>query len=578
MKLDTAQSAVYILMDKLGPVREIIAQGNDEWEEWQLEELTENLQKYVDRNPLKTGDEGKLDSRYQSRERDKLLFGNGLGSKKGDIFVQCGSNQYRTSICSRILSVGNRRELLKKNKLSYNCTGAGHSAASCKSRNCSKCGQKHHTSLCERQQSTISEQATEKNMSALSNKTSTIHATVKANMKGEEVRIMINTGASSSYVCSDLVTKHFNRPSCKETRCIEQMFGTVTKHVEIYRVSIFSNAVEGFSFDVDCINAEKPKLMYLPNPRNEQLKQRYPQLRRLQFSDKGASESQLPVHIILGAGDYQRIHSSEQPTVGQDPVTDPGAEFTMLGWMMFGRQALKSSEVKKGFFVRSSQSEFEKLCSLEVLGPTDQSDMNSELHEDFTEHIRKTEDSYYETRLSWKHDHLPLRSNKELATARLCSTTRRLERIGKLSEYNDVLQDHIREGIIETVPPKPTGEVLHYIPHHVVICEEAESTKLRVVYDSSAKQNSQVPSLSNCLEVGTALQPKLFDIPLRNQMKHYVIGEIRKAFLQIRIKEEDHDVQSLFWYDNLKDRNIMEYRLTRVILAQELVLTFLGRH
>ena len=108
-KLDTAQSPVYTLMDKLGPVREIIAWDDDEWEEWQLEELTENLQKYVDRNPLKTGDEGKLDSGYRSRERDKLLFGNGQGSKKGDRCVYCGNNQYTSSICSRILSVANGR-------------------------------------------------------------------------------------------------------------------------------------------------------------------------------------------------------------------------------------------------------------------------------------------------------------------------------------------------------------------------------------------------------------------------------------------------------------------------------------
>ena len=190
---------------------------------------------------------------------------------------------------------------MKKNKLCYNCTGAGHSAANCKSRICSKCSQKHHTSLCERQHLTMSEQTTEKNMSKSNNKTSTIHATVKANVKGEKVRIMIDTGASSSYVCSDLVTKHFNRPSRKETRCIEQMFGTATKRVEIHRISIFLNAVEGFSFVIDCINAEKPVLTYLPNPGIEQLKQRYPRLRRLQFSDEGAPESHLTSTHHIGS-------------------------------------------------------------------------------------------------------------------------------------------------------------------------------------------------------------------------------------------------------------------------------------
>ena len=38
-KLEGAQSHVYSLMDKLGPVREAMAQKDDDWEEWEIEEL-----------------------------------------------------------------------------------------------------------------------------------------------------------------------------------------------------------------------------------------------------------------------------------------------------------------------------------------------------------------------------------------------------------------------------------------------------------------------------------------------------------------------------------------------------------
>ena len=50
-KLEGSQSYVYSIMDKLGPVREAMAQKDDDWEEWGLEELVENLRKYTDRNP-----------------------------------------------------------------------------------------------------------------------------------------------------------------------------------------------------------------------------------------------------------------------------------------------------------------------------------------------------------------------------------------------------------------------------------------------------------------------------------------------------------------------------------------------
>ncbi len=88
-KLDSAQCTVYTILDKLGPVREIIAQGDGNWEEWNLEQLTQNLRKYVDRNPLKTGEDMMLEttSRDRFRERDKLHFGNGQKNDRKDACI-----------------------------------------------------------------------------------------------------------------------------------------------------------------------------------------------------------------------------------------------------------------------------------------------------------------------------------------------------------------------------------------------------------------------------------------------------------------------------------------------------------
>ena len=148
------------------------------------------------------------------------------------------------------------------------------------------------------------------------------------------------------------------------------------------------------------------------------------------------------------------------------------------------------------------------------------------------------------------------------------NTTRKLERMGKFDEYHTVIAQQLEEGILALVPEVPTGKVIHYIPHQAVMREEVESTKMRIVYDCSAKQNSQARSLNDCLEVGLALQPAIFDILLRNRMKPYCItGDIKKAFLQIKISPEDRDALRLLWYDNLKERNIVQYRFTRVIFG-----------
>ena len=126
----------------------------------------------------------------------------------------------------------------------------------------------------------------------------------------------------------------------------------------------------------------------------------------------------------------------------------------------------------------------------------------------------------------------------------------------------------MEEGILEVAPEIPTGEVIHYIPHQPVIREQAETTKMRIVYDCSAKTDPQVPSLNDCLEVGPPLQPLIFDILLRNRLKFLCItGDIQKTFLQIKVNPEDRDALRLLWYENLDLRTVVHYRFTRMIFG-----------
>ncbi|XP_065052545.1 uncharacterized protein LOC135681850 [Rhopilema esculentum] len=130
------------------------------------------------------------------------------------------------------------------------------------------------------------------------------------------------------------------------------------------------------------------------------------------------------------------------------------------------------------------------------------------------------------------------------------------------------MREQLDKGIIERVPDKLTGEIVHWIPHQAVIRDNAESTKLRIVYDCSARNTSQDPSLNDLLETGPPLQLLIFDILLKNRMHQYCItGDIQKAFLQIKIQPQDRDALRLLWYNDLESRTIEEYRFTRVIFG-----------
>ena len=103
------------------------------------------------------------------------------------------------------------------------------------------------------------------------------------------------------------------------------------KIVEIYKITLHSNVDNDFSLEIECINAEKEILTFLPNPNIQSIKDRIPRLRRIDLSDAETSSKNVPIHVILGVGDYQRIRTSEPPIFGNNLGTDPVAEYTKLG-------------------------------------------------------------------------------------------------------------------------------------------------------------------------------------------------------------------------------------------------------
>ena len=58
-----------------------------------------------------------------------------------------------------------------------------------------------------------------------------------------------------------------------------------------------------------------------------------------------------------------------------------------------------------------------------------------------------------------------------------------------LSEYNDIINNYENEGIIEKVDVGDYGEVgkVHYLPHRAVVRSDKNTTKVRIVFDASAK-------------------------------------------------------------------------------------------
>ncbi|XP_065654578.1 uncharacterized protein LOC136081209 [Hydra vulgaris] len=288
-KLQTGQSFVYSLMDKLGPVREILTQNDDGWEEWGLEQLVENnVQVKFDKknaNVQSRSYEHRSTAfkQYNGGHYDKAII-TSVG-KHGCIY--CGLQNHKSEDCTKVLNVARHKEILTSKRLCYNCIGYGHSAANCQSRGCRKYNKKHHTSICQNGNATMDSKLENKKETTgtVFNASTTIHPTVIAKVNGEKARIMLDTGAGNSYICTNLLTKLKLKPIRKEYKSIEQLYRTVDKRVELYNVTLESITIPEFCIKVECTNAEKEILTFLPNPMIKDVKKQFAKIKRLKFSD-----------------------------------------------------------------------------------------------------------------------------------------------------------------------------------------------------------------------------------------------------------------------------------------------------
>ena len=138
--------------------------------------------------------------------------------------------------CKTVASVDERKRVLSRKHLCFNCTGTRHRAADCRCRVlCQVCQKRHHTSICDR----LGEQL----MTATSaGKTAVIHPVVVVKIQGVKCRALLDTGAGSSYASAALLSLLRVRPCQREVRQIEMMLGAVTKQVEIFQVQVSSTS------------------------------------------------------------------------------------------------------------------------------------------------------------------------------------------------------------------------------------------------------------------------------------------------------------------------------------------------
>ena len=87
-----------------------------------------------------------------------------------------------------------------------------------------------------------------------------------------------------------------------------------------------------------------------------------------------------------------------------------------------------------------------------------------------------------------------------------------------------------------------------------------------MVYDASARAYDGVPSLNECLHTGPPLQNELCNVIVCNRFHPFAVaGDMRKAFLQICVKEAERDALRFHWIKDKSTEELEVLRFARVI-------------
>ena len=442
--------------------------------------------------------------------------------------VYC-TGDHKPNECTNHTDPEDRKSILKKYFRCFICLKANHRSFECRSKlRCPQCKAKHHVSICS------SMPLKPENKDAPANKLSANApawvgsmcsgdsvalqtALAKVNdKKGCNVRVLFDSGSHRSFISAKAVENLGLRPVRRENLSIKA-FGcretddSMRDVVEFCLLPLMGEKrVKVSCYVVDNITS-------IANIHVEKVKKLYPHLHMIYFSDVSRFEDKLNIQILIGSDFQWEFMEGEEIRGGPH---EPVAVKTTLGWVLSGPLKGEKFDSSPQCSVnllpcepsaKGIEEQVNKLWDLDSLGirPKDN------VHEALLDDIVFTGERY-SVSLPWKEGHGPLPLNYNNCVARLKSQIRKLKQDPKiLHEYDRIISEQLQTGIISKVSKMEDAERVSYLPHSAVVRENAETTKVRVVYDASCKDKNTGTSLNDCLHVGPSLTPLIFDILLR---------------------------------------------------------------
>ena len=528
------------------------------------------------------------------------------------------SGCHNTISCRQLqdLEMPERRERVQQAGLCFLCLMPGHIAKYC-SKRCSVCQGKHSELFCFQSQPqsknrsvsganpggapTSSRQNVSENASLSCvdrknqcEKSHVVLPTAKVNVQGSKgvvsARLVLDSGSQRTFVSESLV-RRVGAEFLGSKRVSYAAFGGSKSDEDrgVYKLNVSgANLSRPTSHSFSAVQVP---LICSPLSRPCVPSNRLHGLAGLELADHFLEGDHLSVDILCGLDVFWSLVKPGGIQVSDGLVLLD----SVFGWVLSG---VVDSDGVQGevnpvcsqllTFSDMHETTIRSFWDLESIGISPKEDCvdNHPVLQDFEKSVQYNEESgRYQVKLPWRSDvqGLELRHGEGVAGQRLDSLNRKLNRNPDLKEgYSRALQEMEGNGVIQEISvTEQEGSGSHpvfYLPHRPVVREASASTKIRPVFDASARDLSGV-SLNDCLHVGPSLTPNICDVLCRfRRNKVAVVADISKAFLNIELQEQDADVQRLLWDVNGVRRHMKVGRVLFGISSSPFLLNATIRH
>lgn len=517
-------------------------------------------------------------------------------SKRKMQCVYCKAEHFSAS-CEKVKTVPARVVVLKREGRCFLCLSSGHRVAECSvNRRCRKCGRKHHQSLCEQtvpvdppKETVAAQEGSDKD---------TVKVTTVARCKNEvllqtartfaytaddglvPVRILMDVGSQRSYLSNELKSKLNLKPMKRENITVNTFGNEEFNKQKCDVIKVRLQAKHGKDVDVEITALSFPAIC---SPLQIPIQpQQYPHLQELDLADTSALEHfSNKVDMLIGSDYYWDVVIGDV----KRGYGGPTAVSSKFGWLLSGPVTPENKSVHydvSNLVIEGAESisdgsrdcdlsadlcRFWEAESIGIVEKPQEAFNNTsfvELKYDWTL-------GRYRVNLPWKTDFRPQNNGYEMSTARLNQLTNKLRKDEPLlQQYDATFKAQLQDGIIERAPSMQNQSGCHFLPHHGVVKTNRETTKLRIVFDASAKASKTSLSLNDCLEKGPNGIPHIFNL-LLNFRRHPIglTADIEKAFHQIVIDPKDRDALRFLWIDDVSKPSpeLVQYRFCRLVFG-----------